>query len=258
MLAADTEDIGPGNPVNLDEEQQAAVIADVATDPDPSGTGASKPVVLEVGVGRINEIHVVAPMVDANGIVYLQVVKGGVFSYYEFPWPAEDRLTDEKWKQMLADNQAPPLQDWTSSFIVKEGEYADLGRAVSYHQNSITYMFWDPQNAVYNFTQLLEPFRAEIEALNAAKQYIGHQLVSSDFRSFDLQSPTLAVVTVRETWSDKKYNYSGDYPIYDETPFAERGPYTLDVTYTLESVQNEFGSNWQVTGAVYTTQPPAW
>ena len=48
----------------------------------------------------------------------LQVTKGGVFSYYEFGWPSSDRLTDEKWLQMLKDGEAPEQPEWTSSLDV--------------------------------------------------------------------------------------------------------------------------------------------
>ncbi len=95
-------------------------------------------VVLEEGVGRISEIHVVAPVVQDDGSIVLQVAKGGVFSYYEFPWPANDRLTDEKWREMLDGGQAPALPGWTNSFRVEQGEYADLQLGVFNFQKNIT------------------------------------------------------------------------------------------------------------------------
>jgi hypothetical protein len=36
----------------------------------------------------------------------LKIARGAVFSYYEFPWPASDRLTDVKWHEMLTDEDA--------------------------------------------------------------------------------------------------------------------------------------------------------
>jgi hypothetical protein len=90
--------------------------------------------------------------------------------------------------------------------------------------------------------------------LQAAKQYIGHQLVRSEFRSFDQQAEHKAVVTVRETWQDKLYNFTGDYANFDEPAIGERGPYPLDVTYTVEFLDGY----WQVTNAVYVNQPPDW
>jgi hypothetical protein len=101
LAAADKDDV-EGRPIL--EDQEAAVVADVATDP----TGQ----VLEEGVGRIFEIYVV---VDIDG--QLVMTKGGVFSYYEFPWPMDDRLTDEAWKEMLNQGQVPERPFWTASFI---------------------------------------------------------------------------------------------------------------------------------------------
>jgi hypothetical protein len=251
MLAAESETTEAGAKVYLDEEQQAAVIADVATDPG----AASGPVVLEVSVGRINEIYVVTPIVDVDGTTYLQVAKGGVFAYYEFPWPASDRLTDEKWRQMLDSGQAPALPDWTASFVTSETENVELRQAVHGFQNGITYIYWDPIYSVDSLAPAQQPWRAELQALNAQKQYIGHQLYSVTFRSFDFQSPTLAVVTTRETWQDKLYAYSGDYPDYYSDPeLNTRGPYAVDLTYTLEFVDGQ----WTVRQVVYNTQPPGW
>jgi hypothetical protein len=103
LAAADKEDV-EGRPIL--EDQEAAVVADVATDP----TGQ----VLEEGVGRIFEIYVV---VDIDGQPVM--TKGGVFSYYEFPWPMDNRLTDEAWKEMLNQGQAPEPPFWTASFIAE-------------------------------------------------------------------------------------------------------------------------------------------
>jgi hypothetical protein len=259
MLAAESESSEPGAKVYLDEEQQAAVIADVATDPDPAGDGSSKPMVLEEGVGRVDELYAVVPMVDTDGTTYLQVSRGGVFSYYEFPWPADDRLTDEKWRRFLDEGTASPLPSWTSSFFVSETENAEIGKAVQSFQGNVTYNYWDPNSAVTGGESVsLQPFLAEIQALQSAKQYVGHQLVSSQIRSFDLQSQTLAVVTVREIWQDKLYSYSGEYPNYDEQSTAQRGPYTMEVTYTIEYLQKDYGNVWEVTRVVYATPPPPW
>ena len=100
VAAADKEDLG-----GAVDEEEAAIVADVATDPN-SGT------VLEEAVGKVFEIYVVA---DIDG--HLTLTEGGVFSYYEFPWPMSDRLTDESWREMLHDGEAPPRPEWTSSFV---------------------------------------------------------------------------------------------------------------------------------------------
>ncbi|NCB20883.1 MAG: DUF3160 domain-containing protein [Clostridia bacterium] len=85
-------------------ENPASIIADVATDPNGR--------VLEVGTGPISEIYVVVP-IDGK----LRLTKGGVYSYYEFPWPMSDRLTDTKWREILKSDEAPALPNWTKSFI---------------------------------------------------------------------------------------------------------------------------------------------
>ncbi len=100
VAAADKEDRG-----GAVDEEEAAIVADVATDPN-SGT------VLEEAVGTVFEIYVVA---DIDG--QLTLTEGGVFSYYEFPWPMSDRLTDESWRELLNSGEAPGRPDWTSSFV---------------------------------------------------------------------------------------------------------------------------------------------
>jgi hypothetical protein len=100
IAAADKAELGGSV-----DEHDAALVADAATDPN-SGS------VLEEGVGRINQIFVVA---EVGG--QLSLTQGGVFSYYEFSWPMSDRLTDEAWRDLLDSGQAPARPEWTSSFI---------------------------------------------------------------------------------------------------------------------------------------------
>jgi hypothetical protein len=250
MLAAESESVEPGAQVYMEEEQQAALVTDVATNP-----GSTPPSVLQEAIGRINHIYVVAPIIEANGNITLQVSMGGVFSYYEFEWPAQDRLTNEKWRKMLEDGQAPPLPSWTASFLVQETENERLRQGVSNFQKSITYVYWEPMYALEWLVPAQEPWRAEIEMLNAQSQYISHQLMNVHFRSFDFQSPTVAVVSVRESWQDKLYTYTQGYPTYsDDALTGERGPYTLDAVYTLEFRDGY----WEVVSVVYNSAPPNW
>lgn len=254
----DVEEQGVGSSANMSEDQQAAVIADVATDPDPSGSGAGGPVVLQVGVGRINELYAIVPVVDIDGRTILQVSKGGVFSYYEFTWPAEDRLTDEKWHQMLEENRVPARPAWNDNFMVQEGGFSDLMRAVTQFQDDVTNLFWEPEYSLTVIDAALEQFRSEAEALVAKNQNYGHQLINSTFRSFDLESQTRAIVTTRETWKDQLFNTEDGVPVYDAAPLAERGPYTLDVTYVLELSADSQFPTWRVVQATFANQPPAW
>jgi hypothetical protein len=252
MAAADTDTGEPYARRYMEQEPQAAVIADVATDPAPPGRA------LEEAVGRVNPIYVVAPMVDADGTSYLQVAKGAVFSYYEFAWPIADRLTDEKWRGMLDDGTAPAPPDWTSSFLVDEIEYADLSRAVQDFRLSVTSAYWyREENQLNGGGPAGQAIRAEIQRLAGEKHYMGHQLLAAEFRSFDVQSPTLAVVTAHETWQDTLYGLTEYSPDTGDTVIAQRGPYALDLTYSLEMADRGQGPAWQVTNVVYASQPPA-
>ncbi len=246
---ADEEYYGP--PV-MDEEPQAAVIADVATDPDHDFDGIPSPAVLEVGVGRIDEIYVAAPVEGK-----LQVVKGGVFSYYEFPHPARDRLTDEKWRGMLDAGQAPPREPWTDSFIVEETIERELAVTVRrFLTRYVDAIWWPDEGGIQYWAkgEAADKVVAEVEALDAAGQYEGRQLIQLDFRSFDLESDTVAIVTVRETWDARLYEQG---PEEIEAPvLMQRGPYTIDVTYTLERAPDS--SQWVTSNMVWNTQPPAW
>jgi len=258
MASADTPggDESGGAQLMPEEEPQAAVIADVATDPDPDGDGAPNPIVLEVAVGRINHLHAVVPLIEEDGSITLQVAKGGVFSYYEFEWPADDRLADEQWREMLDEGEAPPRPTWISSFYTEEGEHTALRQGVSSYLESQVDAFWylEP-HLVYAGQELKAQLTDEIESLLAEKRYQGRTLMGIDFRSFDRQSEDLAVVTVRVTWQDRLYEFGDGGPSYSEEPIAQRGPYTLDVTYALELDEDD---RWRVTRGVYRNLTPDW
>lgn len=96
------------------KECPAAVVADIATDPD-------KGLALEVGTGNPSNIFVVI-QVDGK----IKIAKGSVYSFYQFAWPMNDRLTDSKWRQMLGIQQneegnherdaSLKKPDWTASY----------------------------------------------------------------------------------------------------------------------------------------------
>lgn len=90
-------------------DEPAALVADVATDPNGQ--------VLEEGIGNIYEIYAAVP-IDGK----LRLAKGGVFSYYEFPWLLSDRLTDTKWREMIASDLPPDQPDWTAIFMAPAAE----------------------------------------------------------------------------------------------------------------------------------------
>ncbi|MFX1602859.1 MAG: DUF3160 domain-containing protein, partial [Promethearchaeota archaeon] len=91
-----------------DADDDMAVIADVHTDPNEGE-------VLEEAVGRPMVVYVA---VEIEGQVIL--TRGGTFSYYEFKWPMDDRLTDEAWQEMVAEGQEPPSPSWTVSFVANQ------------------------------------------------------------------------------------------------------------------------------------------
>jgi len=69
--------------------------------------------VLEEGTGSI-EVLVAAVRVPGRDDVVLAA--GPVLTYYEFRWPLTDRLTDEKWRTVLGNDDAPPPPPWVCSF----------------------------------------------------------------------------------------------------------------------------------------------
>lgn len=95
-------------------DHQTPVVADIATDPS-SGQ------VLEIATGRPEQIYVV---VRVDGVIKL--ARGSVYSFYQFTWPAEDRLTDSKWRRMTGtqpneegyfiDENPVDRPEWTNSY----------------------------------------------------------------------------------------------------------------------------------------------
>ena len=85
--------------------QKTTLVADVHTDQNTSS-------VLEEGTGYIRLMLVAYKLPEGH----ILVGAGPVYSYYEFKQPMSDRLTDEKWREMLQAGKAPELPDWTKSF----------------------------------------------------------------------------------------------------------------------------------------------
>jgi hypothetical protein len=83
---------------------KTVLVADVHTDGNTEK-------VLEEGVGYIKTL--IAAYKLPQGHILIGV--GPVFSYYEFKQPMKDRLTDEKWREML-NSQHPSEPKWTKSF----------------------------------------------------------------------------------------------------------------------------------------------
>jgi len=96
-----------GDEITSATDKDMAVIADVHTGPIGDGMFA-----LEEGVGHADEIYVVCPCEGK-----LLIGRGAVFSYHEFTQRSSDRLTDEKWQEMLASPSPPKRPQWVDSFL---------------------------------------------------------------------------------------------------------------------------------------------
>src|SRR5207302_722027 len=96
---------------------------------------------------------------------------------------------------------------------------------------------------------------SQLEPLAKARQYEGRQIIETNFRSFDMQDPNTAVVTTRETWRGELHNYGAD-EFTDGPKIAERGPYTVDVTYTL--TKDKSTGQWTLSNVVANGTLPQW
>jgi len=90
---------------DVDEKaKKTTIVADVHTDQNTRQ-------VLEEGVGYVNLIVVAYKLPDGR----ILVGSGPVMTYYEFKQPMKDRLTDEKWRDILKENP-PEKPKWVSNF----------------------------------------------------------------------------------------------------------------------------------------------
>jgi hypothetical protein len=87
-----------------DKAKKTTIIADVHTD---GNTGQ----VLEEGVGYVDLIVVAYKVPDGR----ILIGTGPVMTYYEFKQPMQDRLTDEKWREMVS-SEPPERPEWYSNF----------------------------------------------------------------------------------------------------------------------------------------------
>ena len=85
-----------------DKAKKTTIIADVHTDQNTKQ-------VLEEGVGYVKMIIVAYKVPDGR----ILIGAGPVMSYYEFKHPMKDRLTDEKWRELLKSNP-PDKPEWAS------------------------------------------------------------------------------------------------------------------------------------------------
>jgi len=88
-----------------DKPMKTTLVADVHTDSNTQQ-------VLEEGTGYIDLMLVCYIQPDGR----LVVGAGPVLSYYEFKHPMDDRLTDEKWREMLHRGETPEWPEWTAEY----------------------------------------------------------------------------------------------------------------------------------------------
>jgi len=90
-----------------EEAKKAPLVADVYTEINPLTS-----MILEEGTGYVDMVIVAYKAPDGR----ILLAAGPVMSYYEFKQPMQDRLTDEKWREMLEANP-PGRPEWTSTYI---------------------------------------------------------------------------------------------------------------------------------------------
>ena len=94
---------------DVDEKaKKTTIVADVHTAGPDIKSGR---VVLEEGVGYVDLIVVAYKVPDGRVLIGA----GPVMSYYEFKQPIGERLTDEKWREMLG-SEPPERPEWYSNF----------------------------------------------------------------------------------------------------------------------------------------------
>jgi hypothetical protein len=259
------------------ELDPAAIIADVATDPNTRE-------VLEVGIGNVHEIYAVAPIPQADGSLALTVARGGIFSYYEFP--SRERLTDEAWREKVKDGETPDQPAFIGGFSVRQPASPDIQAAIyRFQRDWVNWLYYtvgyygeegcpvSPEFRVPVHEDVLGQAEAAIAALQAKNQYEGRQWVKSDYLSVEpaANSPRNVIVTVRETWSDYLVTYPGSdpfawYGVDPEPVTAHRGPYTMDVSYELEPLAgactpDPYGTDcyvWRIVRFEELTERPGW
>ncbi len=92
----------PGADYITETDESSALIADVHTDPNTQQ-------VLEAG----NDVPAMFyTVVSINGEA--QIFVGGIYDYYEFLYPVENRLTDEKWQKL---SPKPDKPEWIEFFV---------------------------------------------------------------------------------------------------------------------------------------------
>jgi hypothetical protein len=100
----------PGQKLSESAAMKTTLAADVHTD---QNTGQ----VLEEATGYVDLGVFVYKQPDGR----LVLGAGPVLSYYEFKHPMSDRLTDEKWRDLLKSSKAPARPEWNKLYLAAKG-----------------------------------------------------------------------------------------------------------------------------------------
>lgn len=95
-----------------DSDKDMAIVTDLMKVPENTW-GIPAGDFLSVAVGPAYEIYVIYPVGDE-----LHIGRGGVFSYREFI--SNERLTNEKWRDILKENSTHGVPDWMSDITENE------------------------------------------------------------------------------------------------------------------------------------------
>jgi hypothetical protein len=101
-------DPGTGQALSM----KTTLVADVHTDQNTKQ-------VLEEGTGTVDLGVFVYRQPDGR----LVLGAGPVLSYHEFKHPMADRLTDEKWRDLLRSKEAPARPEWTGEYVSRKMTY---------------------------------------------------------------------------------------------------------------------------------------
>ncbi len=254
LYEASTDLTDPNAPPSamLATEPRAALISDIATDPDRGE-------VLQLGTGNVFNIYAVVPI---EGKLWL--ARGAVFSVYQFRQPISERLTNEAWWGILDSgdpDRRPSLPAWTRSFLSQETIEGNFALIIKSVQNTITNDLWyEPKYSLAKLKEVATPngaqqwFIRELTALVENGHYEGRQIIETNIRSVDFESRNRAIIAVRETWRGYLHQADPDEEYVDGPLLAQR-LYTIDTIYTLE--RNQYGG-WSAVNIVTKGAIPDW
>jgi len=213
--------------VDIDSKgQETRVIADVHTD-TPSKQ------CLEEGVGYVNFIIVIVKRPDGS----LDALVGPTFSYFEFRWPMGDRLTDEKWQEILDKNENVPSQFNWMDYPPDMGSISNINVDVGININDIVLSNHTPTEG-----DILD---IHVEVKNFGKENVSMSLEIHDGDPIyqDLISSVTKVIPVHNSsvirieWNTTNEKL-GEHVIYfsitetsptDEFPLNNRGEVSLSI-----------------------------